>query len=594
MKKKKNHKLVIQVGIMSISILIATLVFSAVSVFFLSRDIYLSSKNEMIDLDLDSGSKNLAFTSNFDWFISYQKEHPKEVVDGPTFEEQNLYTSDKYSDLLLDFLYSGTVDPEKQTPEIQLFLAREIYKMINIESAGSESNLLDCARRYVLIVSNEHESYLVSEIGNDDLRDSIGTTISYEATEHSAVKKILSGELSEQGQTIYEVYNDPKNGKSYYIGYTPVIMDGKVACTFCLWYDWSAFRNKLMGRVTIELVIGSLVLFALNALLMFFVYKKAISPVLKVKSGVQDYMNDKDSASVTDKMRRIKIRNEIGVLADSFSDLAVEIDRYTAEILDLNAEKERTAAELMIAAQIQTDMIPGKFPAFPERKEFDLYASMNPAKEVGGDFYDFFLIDDDHLALVIADVSGKGIPASLFMMSSMIILRERILTGKRPSEILKQTNESICKNNKSTMFVTVWLGILEISTGKLTASNGGHEYPAVCSGGKFELLEYKHGVALGLFNGVKYTDYEITLKKGDGIFVYTDGVAEANNADKNLFGTDRLIEALNRSPDASPEDILKNVRSAVDGFVKEEPQFDDLTMLCLKYYGKDSMKDGAQ
>lgn len=144
------------------------------------------------------------------------------------------------------------------------------------------------------------------------------------------------------------------------------------------------------------------------------------------------------------------------------------------------------------------------------------------------------------------------------------------------------------------MFVTVWLGILEISTGKLTASNGGHEYPAVCSGGKFELLEYKHGVALGLFNGVKYTDYEITLKKGDGIFVYTDGVAEANNADKNLFGTDRLIEALNRSPDASPEDILKNVRSAVDGFVKEEPQFDDLTMLCLKYYGKDSMKDGAQ
>ena len=515
-------------------------------------------------------------------------------MDGPTFEEQNLYTSDKYRDLLLDFMYNGTVDPEKQTPEIQLFLAREIYKMINIESAGSESNLLDCARRYVLIVSNEHESYLVSEIGNDDLRDSIGTTISYEATEHSAVKKILSGELSEQGQTIYEVYNDPKNGKSYYIGYTPVIMDGKVACTFCLWYDWSAFRNKLMGRVTIELVIGSLVLFALNALLMFFVYKKAISPVMKVKSGVQDYMNDKDSASVTDKMRRIKIRNEIGVLADSFSDLAVEIDRYTAEILDLNAEKERTAAELMIAAQIQTDMIPGKFPAFPERKEFDLYASMNPAKEVGGDFYDFFLIDDDHLALVIADVSGKGIPASLFMMSSMIILRERILTGKRPSEILKQTNESICKNNKSTMFVTVWLGILEISTGKLTASNGGHEYPAVCSGGKFELLEYKHGVALGLFNGVKYTDYEITLKKGDGIFVYTDGVAEANNADKNLFGTDRLIEALNRSPDASPEDILKNVRSAVDGFVKEEPQFDDLTMLCLKYYGKDSMKDGAQ
>ena len=212
MKKKKNHKLVIQVGIMSISILIATLVFSALSVFFLSQDVYLSSKND---------------------------------VDGPTFEEQNLYTSEEYTNLYIEFVFNGTIDPEKQPPEIQLFLARQIYKMINVEFGGSESNLLDYARRYVLIVSNEHESYLVSEIGYDDLSDSIGTTISYEASQHSAVRKILSGELSEQGQTIYEVYNDPMDGKSYYIGYTPVIMDGKVACTFCLWYDWSAFRNEL-------------------------------------------------------------------------------------------------------------------------------------------------------------------------------------------------------------------------------------------------------------------------------------------------------------------------------------------------------------
>ena len=245
-----------------------------------------------------------------------------------------------------------------------------------------------------------------------------------------------------------------------------------------------------------------------------------------------------------------------------------------------------TETELNMATEIQTSMLPSTFPAFPDRNEFDIYASMDPAKEVGGDFYDFFLIDDDHLATVIADVSGKGVPAALFMMSSKILLNDHATIGGSPAEILERVNKLVYANNKAHMFVTVWLGILEISTGKLTSASAGHEYPMINVNGKYELLKDKHGLAIGAMPNSKYKDTEITLNKGDSVFVYTDGVAEATDANNELFGTDRTLEALNAiRAGVSQKEILEGVRSAVDAFVKEAPQFDDLTMLGLKYFG---------
>lgn len=245
-----------------------------------------------------------------------------------------------------------------------------------------------------------------------------------------------------------------------------------------------------------------------------------------------------------------------------------------------------TEAELNMATEIQTSMLPSIFPPFPDREEFDIYASMDPAKEVGGDFYDFFLIDDDHLAIVIADVSGKGVPAALFMMSSKIFINDHAMMSGSPAEILERVNKLICANNSASMFVTVWLGILEISTGKLTSANAGHEYPMININGKYELLKDKHGLAVGAIEFSKYENTEIQLKKGDSIFVYTDGVAEATDVNNKLFGTDRALEALNAVPEsASQKEILEGVRTAVDAFVKDAPQFDDLTMVGLKYNG---------
>ena len=331
-----------------------------------------------------------------------------------------------------------------------------------------------------------------------------------------------------------------------------------------------------------------IVLLILNILLMLFIYLKAISPIQKVTAGVMKYKENNDMTAVSEKMSSINVHNEIGTLADSFAEFAEEIDRHTNEIIKLNGEKQKIAAELSLATNIQSSMLPDKF---PDRKEFDIFASMDPAKEVGGDFYDFFLIDEDHLAVVIADVSGKGVPAALFMMSSMILINDHALMGGTPAEILERINNQICKTNKAHMFVTVWLGILEISTGKLTASSAGHEFPMINTNGKFELLKDKHGMPVGAFKKTKYKDYELTLKKGDIIFLYTDGVAEATNADNQLFGTDRTLDALNKNPDAAPEELLKNVRAAVDEFVKDAPQFDDLTMLGFRYFGKEENAD---
>ena len=246
----------------------------------------------------------------------------------------------------------------------------------------------------------------------------------------------------------------------------------------------------------------------------------------------------------------------------------------------------RIESELNLASAIQADMLPNIFPPFPERTEFDIYASMTPAKEVGGDFYDFFLVDEDHLCMVMADVSGKGVPAALFMMASKIILANNAMMGKSPAQILTETNAAICSNNREEMFVTVWLGILEISTGKLTAANAGHEYPVVKHGnGAFELLKDKHGFVIGGMDGVKYQNYELMLEPGSKLFLYTDGVPEATDAQNELFGTDRMLAALNQEPSALPEQVLKNVDSSVKEFVKEAEQFDDLTMLCLEYKG---------
>ena len=305
-------------------------------------------------------------------------------------------------------------------------------------------------------------------------------------------------------------------------------------------------------------------------------------PLISLSSDVR-----KISDGNLDYRATVHTNDEIGDLAVEFNDMAASLKDHIENLTRVTAEKERIGAELNVATQIQADMLPRIFPPFPDRVEFDIYATMNPAKEVGGDFYDFFLLDDDHIALVMADVSGKGVPAALFMVIAKTLIKNRAMMGDSPAEVLMHVNEQLCEGGDSKLFVTVWLAIVQISTGKGVAANAGHEHPAIRrKGGDYELMIYRHGPPVATVDGIRYREHEFQLNPGDELFVYTDGVPEATDTQNRLFGTERMLQALNNHRDELPEDQLGAVHRAVDRFVGEAPQFDDLTMLSFHYKGK--------
>lgn len=333
-------------------------------------------------------------------------------------------------------------------------------------------------------------------------------------------------------------------------------------------------------------VLFEILLAAVCLTMLFFL---VIRPLRKVQDNIREYKNSKDSRKVIEDLKQIRSNNEIGELAEDVSTMAEELDVYMDRIQEFAAENERIGAELNLASRIQLAMLPMIFPPFPEHDELDIYATMIPAKEVGGDFYDFFMVDENHLALVMADVSGKGVPAALFMTITKVLLQNELLSGKDPATVLETLNERICRNNTEEMFVTVWLGILDLKTGVLTCSNAGHEYPVLRQpGGHFEILKDKHGFVVGGMPGMKYTNYTIEMQPGSKLFVYTDGVPEAERSDRKQFGLERTVTMLRRFEDLPPQSIVTGMSSAVYDFVGEVPQFDDLTMLVLHYKGRPS------
>ena len=340
----------------------------------------------------------------------------------------------------------------------------------------------------------------------------------------------------------------------------------------------SLIINAILAFFAIALVVAAVA---------YLISRTISKPIIRLTDTVKNTgKGDFDTKS------EIDTRDEIGDLARGFNKMQDDLRLYTENLKTVTAEKERIGAELNVATQIQEDMLPRIFPAFPQKKEIDLFASMEPAKEVGGDFYDYYLIDDNHLALVIADVSGKGVPAALFMVISKTLIKNRAMQGGTPAEILADVNNQLCEGNEANMFVTCWLGICDLSTGVLTAANAGHEFPAVCGPDrKFELLKDKHGFVLAGMEGARYRDYEIQMQRGGSIFVYTDGVPEATDVNSEMFGTDRMLVSLNRCADEKPDVFIREVGDAVKEFTGEAPQFDDVTMVGMTWYGKDGAEN---
>ena len=402
----------------------------------------------------------------------------------------------------------------------------------------------------------------------------LGTTVTVSESQQEAMRnaKEDNKHLADAGDYMdYYAYMCDSGDQTVLIGLT---------------YNLSWLKNSITNQTWQGTFFAVLFQILLSLLILGLLSLFVLKPIKQMQKSIRVYKETKDSKTVRENLSEIHANNEVGQLAEDFSSLSEEIDEYLRNIEEISAEKEKISAELTLASRIQSGMIPSMFPPYPDRTEFDLYGSMDPALEVGGDFYDFFMVDDDHLCLVIADVSGKGIPAALFMMAAQISLSNKVRMGLTPGEALENSNMSFLKRTRNDMFVTIWLGILEISTGKLIASNAGHEYPIIKhAGGQYELYRDPHSFVVGGMEDVKYKEYEVQLEPGSMLFLYTDGVPEATNSHKEMFGTDRMLSVLNKDVSASPEVAIRNITEAVDQFVGAAEQFDDLTMLCLEYKG---------
>lgn len=364
--------------------------------------------------------------------------------------------------------------------------------------------------------------------------------------------------------------------------------------------------GNLIGYFTVSVSINSLfdqLAFFLSIhipIMLFFIIWSMTSTVRKIKKRVVNPIVDLTKTArkyrATDKQEEksepffaglsIHTGDEIEELWHTMVGMEEKVDDSITKIKEVTAAKEKIAAELGLAHNIQKGVLPTNFDSFSEKDNFELYASMKPARDVGGDFYDFFRIDERHFGLVIADVSDKGVPAALFMMTSKAIIRSNSIPGRKPSEILQITNNSLCSDNPNAMFLTVWLGIMDIKTGDIIAANAGHEYPFLSdSEGNIKLFEEPHGVVLGCIENMEYEDYVFTIPFGGMLFVYTDGVAEAQNEKEELFGTDRIEQSLNKYKDLSPQMLIESMERELEDYKGKMDQFDDITMLALKRKG---------
>ena len=444
-----------------------------------------------------------------------------------------------------------------------------------------------------MLISDIYDSIVSMNLGESGrvyLFDSSGFTVDRtRETEIVAVEDVLGSktviEAVRAGETGFELAED-----DVYYAYARVSSTGWELCISIPAATVLEPVETMDNQVHLAVALFWIVFILLIPVAVLVTYRFSSSLTKPLEQLGKDAMII--SSGNLDYRAAIRANDEIGDLALNFNTMAADLKKYMEDLTHVTAEKERIGAELNVATQIQADMLPRIFPPFPDRKEFDIFASMTPAKEVGGDFYDFFLVDEDHLALVMADVSGKGVPAALFMVIAKTLIKNRCLMGGTPGEVLSYVNTQLCEGNEAELFVTVWLAILEISTGKGLAANAGHEHPALKRAGeKFELVKYRHSPAVATMEGMRFREHSFELHPGDSLFVYTDGVTEATNAHNELFGEGRTIDALNGSKQGSAQELLGNVRDEISRFVGEAPQFDDITMLGFTYFGTEGKTD---
>ncbi len=598
-KKKSFHKNEARISIVgqtAIFFLIATIITGLLSFVVLKNRSNMQVKQQRVEVADNIATEvwhGLKQYKSFQWLMEYWYNNVDTLEVSYEYDDafNAKYSAflDKYPNI---YVADATKEQIQQLPaEAQKQFAEICYTMLLLGMNATKMSF-DVEFVYALAASPDYSkgTFLLSAAGVDAVRGTnyndayvLGVTVDCTTQQKKNMSKAASGggDLSTDGDYIdrYVYAMDLSNGYHIMIGVT---------------FDLSKVLSEVDDLTMSGIVTMVLMQVILSFICLCMIYFLVLRPTERIQRNVRIYRDEPKSEKVVEDLARIKSGNEIGMLARDVSDMVVAIDQYADELKTVTAEKERISAELGVAKRIQANMLPSDFPAFPDRKDFNLYATMTPAKEVGGDFYDFFLVDEDHIALVMADVSGKGVPAALFMVISKTLIKNRTLLGGTPAQILADVNNQLCENNDSGFFVTVWFAIIQLSTGNGIAANAGHEHPVLRRvGGEYEAIKYRHSVAVATMEGIRFREHEFKLQPGDRIYVYTDGVPEATDKKEELFGEERMLRSLNSHPDASPRDLLHLVREDIDVFVDGAEQFDDITMLCFDYNGPDATEKGC-
>lgn len=409
----------------------------------------------------------------------------------------------------------------------------------------------------------------------------------YEGSFDSIVDDVLVGNY------VPAVISDEDYGWIISISYPYKDSAGEMLCYVCVDISMDEvvrdqqtyLLNTLLILAAATILFAVIYYFLLNVIFVRPVKRMALAASEFVSSDTDSAKEGEISSSIS--ALTVCSHDELGLLCDALKQMEHNLLGYIENMKLVTAERERIGAELDVATHIQKSMLPCIFPAFPERKEFDIYATMDPAKEVGGDFYDFFMVDEHHLAIVMADVSGKGVPAALFMVIGKTLIKDHTAPGKDLGEVFKEVNRLLCESNSEGLFITAFEGVLDLVTGEFRFVNAGHEMPFLYrAGGEFQPEKVRPGFVLAGMEQTRYRAGSIMLGVGDKVFQYTDGVTEATNEANELYGMERLKSVLNANRDKSPAEILPQVKQDIDDFVGAAPQFDDITMLCLEYKQK--------
>lgn len=588
-KARKTNGLLFKFAIIFIIFTLVTLTFSGIATYY--------NQNELYKQQCEENLKNIAnYLSNLivmdgEDFLHYQKfclEHGKEMeipLDFTSNDEARFKFEQMFAERYPGKVLGENIRFDELDYDLQLAYAtyQHEYYLLEFEKAAGQFHI---AYAYYIVpqpeLGEDYVMYLLDCVREkrEDGSGYIDVCLSYP-------------QVIERHALLWEAWNTGKSPHGYdsfdndygktYAYYTPLIIHGEKLGVIVTEVDIDAVNTAILNNSLIQsLTIGIILVLCILAMLII-INRNYISKIANLELGVREYTTNKNPSIAEKVEANAAGKHEIASLSRQTAEMIRELDSYILHVRTMTAEKERIETELSVAAKMQSDMLPKKFPA---RDDFKLFATMTPAREMGGDFYDFFSIDKNHIGLVMADVSGKGVPAAMFMIVARTLLKIRTTSLGKPSRMIADVNNTLCADNPSGLFVTVWFGVLTLSSGELTYVNAGHEYPALMhQDGNYELIQSQNMPPLGAMEDLVYTDTVITLGKGDKLFLYTDGIPEAKNPDGKRFGTDQMLTVLNQNKDVSPEELLKNMKSEVDRFTGENDSFDDVTMMSFVWNG---------